>query len=73
MKKSFDDTRPFCINCGRHVGYRVEAKPASFEMRDKTIQYDEVIAVCARCSQELYVPYINDLNCDSVEEAYRKK
>lgn len=68
--KNRAEKRPFCLNCGRHVGYKIETKLDEYEIRGVLIRYHEVVAVCSRCSQEVYVPMVNDINVDSREAAY---
>lgn len=70
MKKIFEDFsskqdhRPFCMHCHKRVGYKIETKPTALG-RDATTLYDELIAICCRCGHEIYVPLINDLNCEA--------
>lgn len=65
--------QPFCIHCNRHVGYRVETRPMSVNVRGTDVPYRELFATCAKCSKEIYVDLINDLNCDSRNRAYEEQ
>ena len=33
-------------------------------------KYAEIVAECFTCKEEIYVPFINDYNCESREYAY---
>jgi hypothetical protein len=72
-KMRADDTRPFCIHCSRHVGYKITVETDQFSALDKLISYQKIVPVCANCSHELYVQLINDINCEARDTAYRKK
>ena len=67
------DNRPMCLKCNRRVGYKITASTNDFVVHGATYSYTELAAVCSRCSAEIYVPLINDLNCEAREAAYRKK
>lgn len=51
------DNRPYCLNCARHVGYKIR--------RVLEDSYYVLEAVCCRCGEEVYSPLINDINVDT--------
>lgn len=51
------DNRPYCLNCVRHVGYKVR--------RVFEDSYYILEAICCRCEKEVYSPLINDMNVDT--------
>lgn len=60
---------PFCINCDRNVkNYVVTNKEVLFTPHSKA-KYNELIATCPYCKEELYVDYINDENCQRRKRA----
>ena len=68
-----NDNRPVCPKCRRHVGYKVKSSEDEFVIEGKTYSYISLTAICSWCASEIYVPLINDLNCEAREAAYRKK
>ena len=68
-----NDKRPMCHKCKRHVGYKVKTSADAFTIGDEVYSYTLLTAICSWCASEVYVPLINDLNCETREAAYRKK
>lgn len=69
--KVMKDTRPYCLNCARHVGFRVLVKNGGLDAPSggKYLVFDELVAVCCKCGEEVYSPLINDINVESREAA----
>ena len=62
--------KAFCSECGDKVDYTTRKHLDSFEVRGQTFHYYEVVACCAECGKEVYVPAIHDLNCLVRENIY---
>lgn len=62
----------FCINCGCISKYRSVMEEAEAEVRGVQFSYTEMLAICEKCGEELYVPEINDSNAQAREDAYRE-
>lgn len=60
----------FCETCREDVGYRIWSGYVHAVIGDKHIGYFERTALCEKCGREVYVPWINDENIKSREEAY---
>lgn len=67
------DKRPFCLNCGRNVGYKVVSARDSIEWKGVMYNFINLEAHCCRCEAEIYVPLINDLNVEAIEHAVNSR
>lgn len=70
-KMSKNNTR-YCVNCDAETEYVVDSKMVDMSVRGDEIDYVELIARCAVCGEEVYVPEINDLNMLSRAAAYER-
>lgn len=65
--------KTFCINCGCKQDYIVKDRIDSLNVRGIEFTYLEEIDYCSNCGKEVYVPEINDYNCEARENAYSLK
>lgn len=63
----------FCINCGCKQSYIVKSHIDSLTVRNVEFTYLEKNAYCSICGEEVYVPEVNDYNCEAREIAYNLK
>lgn len=59
----------YCPYCGKR-GIHLRTDEVEITIRGIHFKYTEIVAECFSCKEEIYVPYINDYNCDSREHAY---
>ena len=60
----------YCPYCGEH-GIHLRCVGSEFDVRGIHVKCDEIIAECSSCGQEIYIPSINDWNCENREYAYQ--
>lgn len=65
-----DYPKRFCMHCMDELPYYAREKDVSVTVRDVEFQYSELTAYCLCCGKEIYVPYINDVNCERRKLAY---
>ena len=72
VKNQLERSRPFCLECGKKVEFRVEAGFRNMEAHGVKFSFREETAYCAECAHEVYVPEIEDANVDVRRKAYGK-
>lgn len=60
----------YCIHCDHKVEYCVRSQRISVDIRGIVSTYDELVACCSNCGEEIYVAEINDANAVARKEAY---
>lgn len=71
----FNNPKPtvFCVNCNKMVGYDTDIAKVNLTIRGINFNYDEKVAFCEECGNEVYVAAYNDINVDSRERAYNNE
>lgn len=71
----FKNPKPtvFCIHCNKMVGYDTDVAKVNLTIRGVNFSYDEKIAFCEECGDEVYVAAYNDMNVDAREKAYENE
>ena len=62
-----------CGKCRKRVSYQILKRPAKALIKDMEIEYEEYYGICDECKAELYVPGLDDLNEEKIEDIYRKR
>ena len=62
----------FCVGCRDDKAYIIKPQRAENEIRGIRFSYIELVAYCADCGEEIYLPEVNDANVEAQEEAYRE-
>lgn len=72
LPKAFTEPQQyrFCPYCGGH-GIHLRCDEVEFQVRGIHAKYMELVAECITCEQEIYIPSINDWNCENREYAYQ--
>ena len=72
LPKAFREpnTYRYCPYCGEY-GIHLRCNVSEFDVRGIPVKCDEIIAECSSCGQEIYIPSINDWNCENREYAYQ--
>ena len=60
----------YCIHCDHRVEYCVRSQRVSVDIRGIVFTYDELVACCSNCGEEIYVAEINDANVIARKGAY---
>lgn len=60
----------YCIHCNQRVRYCMRSQRVNMSIQGIAITYDELVAYCSNCGEELYVPEINDANAAARKGAY---
>lgn len=63
----------FCEYCREDVGYIVEDKTITSELKSNVYTYVGKVAKCEKCHSEVFVPEIIDYNLKALYDVYRKK
>lgn len=63
----------FCDKCGKKVKFKVDWEGVAQVTQKGVITYRELYAICKECSNEVYVPAINDINVYRREKAFAQK
>lgn len=63
----------FCIDCGENVEYDIENIKVSLNVRGIAFSYWEKSAYCKKCSKEVYVAALNDMNVNARAKAYERE
>ena len=73
MNEEFANPNPtvFCVNCGKMVEYDTETAKVDLNVRNISFRYDELMAFCKECGEEVYVARYNDINGATREKAFK--
>lgn len=71
LPKAFTEPQQyrFCPYCGGH-GIHLRCDAVEFNVRGINVKCFEIVAECSTCEKEIYIPSINDWNCENREYAY---
>ena len=62
--------KAFCLKCNDKTPYNLRERYVEVSIKGLTFIYPEQYACCSRCSKELYVPAVNDENCERIKHYY---
>lgn len=62
----------FCVKCGKKRSYHVSRHQDRITVRGIEFVYPEYVAHCAACGERIYVPTVNDMNCEIRERYYKE-
>lgn len=71
MDKDESKLYKYCPYCGEK-GIHLRCVVTEFEVKGIRVKCDELVAECLSCRQEIYIPTINDWNCENREYAYQR-
>ena len=54
--------KAFCETCRKMVDYKVEYEKILINLKRGRVEFDGMIARCAVCKEEIYVPAIEKIN-----------
>lgn len=60
----------YCIHCDCRVEYCLKSQRVALNIRGIDITYDELVAYCRDCDEEIYVAEINDANVEVRKATY---
>ena len=63
--------KAYCITCGRYRRVRVKKELTEALVKGIQLVYYERSAFCRRCGNEVYVPEVNDENCEARLQAFQ--
>ena len=71
----FKNSKPmvFCVHCNKMVGYDTDVAKVNLTIRGINFSYDEKIAFCEECGNEVYIAAYNDINVNSRDRAYNNE
>lgn len=72
LPKAFTEPQQYryCPYCGGH-GIHLRCDDVELNVRGVFFKFYEIVAECSTCEQEIYIPSINDWNCENREYAYQ--
>ena len=62
----------FCTQCRDDRTYTLRKKIVKKEIKDKTYDFEVMVAVCDECGEEMDIPGLLDLNMEAIDEQYRR-
>lgn len=62
----------FCTSCRKDTSYKMQKKTVQKVIRDKTYDFEIMVAVCDECREEMDIPGLLDANIKSIDEQYRQ-
>ena len=62
-----------CSKCRRRVSYHVHKRPNQYVIKGSEVNYEEYYATCDECTEEIFVPGLEDANVERIDQAYREK
>ncbi|NLG03597.1 MAG: DUF4065 domain-containing protein [Clostridia bacterium] len=63
----------FCTQCRKETTYQLRKRIVSKVIKEKTYDFEIIVAVCDECGREMDIPGLMDINMKSIDEQYRKK
>ena len=60
----------FCNNCFEKVSYTTKTEQSLLKIKNKKVAYDEEVAICENCGNELQVPKVDDKNAKTREKTF---
>ncbi len=70
---STDNMELLCAECRKRVRYHVYKRKAARKIKDIDVEYEEFYGICDDCKSEIFVPGLDDMNIETMDNAYRKK
>ena len=62
-----------CSKCRKRVSYHVHKRPNQYVIKGSEVNYEEYYATCDECTEEIFVPGLEDANVERIDQAYREK
>lgn len=68
-----DTNKTFCEVCRKDVKYKVKKAIITARLKSKEIEFVGEKAICVECSNEVYVPDVEDKNLKALRYTYLQK
>lgn len=62
----------FCIQCRKETAYQLRKKIVQKVIKEKTYDFEIIVAVCDECGEEMDISGLMDINMKSIDKQYRK-
>lgn len=62
----------FCTQCRKETAYKLRKKNVQKVIKEKTYDFEIIVAVCDECGEEMDIPGLMDINIRSIDKQYRK-
>lgn len=63
----------FCVQCRKETTYQLHKRYVQKMIKEKTYDFQLIVAVCDECGEEMDIPGLLDINMKSIDKQYRKK
>lgn len=63
----------FCTQCRKETAYQLRKKIVQKVIKEKTYDFEIIVAVCDECGEEMDIPGLMDINMKSIDKQYRKE
>lgn len=63
----------FCTQCRKETVYQLRKKIVQKVIKEKTYDFEIIVAVCDECGEEMDIPGLMDINMKSIDKQYRKE
>ncbi len=61
----------FCENCREDVSYSVKKEAAAQTFKGEAVEFENAVALCDKCGNEVFAAELHDANLASLYDAYR--
>lgn len=61
----------FCLKCDEFREYRIKRYMQKHTHKGVKFEYESFSAFCTKCWTPVYVPWVEDMNVDAAERAYK--
>lgn len=62
----------FCTQCRKETVYQLRKKIVQKIIKEKTYDFEIIVAICDECEEEMDIPGLMDINIRSIDKQYRK-
>lgn len=62
----------FCTQCRAETTYQLRKRVVQKVIKEKTYDFEIIVAVCVECGEEMDIPGLLDINMKSIDKQYRK-
>lgn len=62
----------FCTQCREETTYQLHKRIVPKVVKEKTYDFEIIVAVCDECGKEMDIPGLMDINIKGIDKQYRE-